>query len=172
MTAFSISVNYDFINDQTSINEIENLCGEKSLFAQFKGYFQIRKIMRLSNKAIAFNSEFVNQIYKFEYDDVVEYQDILASTLKNIESLHQRCGDCTDTVCRNEIDSKFYTPFIKSIKDTYDAINKSFYFNGRHLFSEEEFNKRSEIFATFSDIWDYESSKEEKRLVFEHNAEL
>lgn len=170
MTTLSISANYDFINDRINNREIENLCLENSFVQRMRGYFQLRRLLRASKKAIVLNRKFAMQIFEYSYDDVVSFQEVILTALNNIEPLHQRCQKCSDSTCRTEIINKFYTPIIKSLRETNEIITKSFHFDGQRLFSEAEYKERSEILAAFSDIWDYESSPGEKSCVFEYNA--
>lgn len=171
MTTLSLPADYDFI-DRTTIRDIENLCLENTLIRRLRGYFQFKKLLRYSRKAIALNNEIGERVFDFKYDDIVRYQAVIRKTIDNVEPLHQRCQICPDSSCRIEFVEKFYTPFMKSLRDTDEIITKSYHFDGKQLFSEAEYKERTELLSVFSDIWDYESSEGEKRCVFEHNARL
>ena len=170
MTTLSLPADYDFI-DRTTIRDIENLCLENTLIRRLRGYFQFKKLVRYSRKAIALNDEIGKRVFDFNYDDIVRYQAVIRKTIDNVEPLQQRCQMCSDNACKSEFLEKFYTPFMKSLKDTDEILTKSYHFDGNRLFSEAEYKERTEILSAFSDIWNYESTEGEKKCVFEHNAQ-
>jgi hypothetical protein len=133
-------------------------------------FFLKRKSRRLIKKVERVQNKIIQSIYKYDFNSIKEFQNSTYETYVALDSKMDICKNCEYYhICGDVIKNDFYLPLKRSFEKTINTIELSYHINGNE-FTDKEYKDHNKSLEVFSDIWDYEDSEEDEKLVFEHNV--
>lgn len=174
MNASSLNIDYEVLNQENMMNDIENICKDSynKLFANIRLTFLRIKLKKNVNKIVKLQDEIVRDIYKYDFDSIREFKDKISKINKTINLDIDGCKDCDYKFKYKNTILTFYLPLSESIDKTIKAIDDSFHFHAGDLYkSKEELKKHNDSLSVFADFWDDEVPEEDKKFVFDFNKE-
>jgi hypothetical protein len=167
-----LNINYDLINDNNNIlSEFEKICKDSysNVYVKIRLYFLLAKTKGMVRKMVKFQDNFVKNIYRYDFSSIKQFQEKTQETYAILDSRMDLCKTCKYyPICGDVIRNDFYLPLKASLGKTLNVIELSYHIDGFE-FTDKEYTEHSKSLEEFSDIWDYDNSEEEEKLVFEHN---
>lgn len=106
-----------------------------------------------------------------KYSDLIKVEEGIKRVLKKLESVAYLKSDKSPKIFVRLFDN--INLFNKEMLEMDEIIKSSYLYNKEELgLSESDLKEYSAQFKGLSDIWDYESSLEEKETVFNHKKQL
>lgn len=167
-----LNINYDIINNNDIFSEFEAICKDSysNIYVRIRLFFLKRKSRRMVKKIVRFQDNFIKNIYQYDFSSIKQFQEKTHETYMVLDSKMDLCKSCDYYhICGDIIRNEFYSPLKNSLGKTLSTIEQSFHINGNE-FTDKEYIDHNKSLELFSDIWDYDTSEEDERLVFEHNV--
>lgn len=173
MNTISIELNdYRLITNDSIYKEFKEICETSPLFRYIKlVHFRI-KVKRLVRRIVRTNNQVSRNLYSYNYDTIKNFIGQAGSIVVSLNAQADKCRDCSSEKCRAFMTLKLYAPVTASFTSVINQINQAFSFEADQFFTEEELVLNNQELGKFRDIWDFESSEEEERLVFDYNVKL
>ena len=122
---------------------------------------------RLAKKMAQIKPKALKEINKLSFEEIKEFEAITNKFFKKAKAFRKDMESSQNIWPFRSI-YKNLVSIDNDIDEMVKATEARYHFNMRELFStEEEYQKYCEELKGLSDVWDYESSDEEMKLVFD-----
>jgi hypothetical protein len=173
MSTLSIELDeYSLITDGSYYKEFKEICETSPLVRYIKLVFFQHKVKRLVRRIVRINNHVSKNLYSFSYDTIKSFVGQAGSIVNSLNSQADKCSDCDSEKCRAFMTYKLYVPVTNSFNSVINQINDAFNLEADQFFSDEDLGINNAELVKFKDVWDFDSSEEEERLVFEYNVKL
>jgi hypothetical protein len=170
----AIVYNIENYYNESFFVEIEEICRKPfHLYWEVVLFFKTVKAKRQVRKIEKLNLRFAKSIYKMDFATLTSFEEKVTEISQSLSKQVIYCNHCANAKCRTKYIGFYFTPLKSSFDNLLKSIKESYHINADNVFdSDSAYLENNEALRSFSDIWDCESTKEEKEFVFKQNAEL